>query len=299
MRESIRGAVSVALAATALILATPHESIAQADALAGLLGNATDFNFFWTASGAPRGALKPENERGASGLGFELSFGIPGGTSRVKLLPQAADRSAQGSSCNARFERRELRQDEDCADTARTLVKRDSTRAAVTYQHDVKVRQFSWREPVYSFEVAVGFTQTGAFVSRVPENDIRVSLREAPSVSIYVNRDARPPLLSLLPVNYGIYFGARSGVISLNAGRAYTDTSVTSFTGETFQLGAVAGLVAEFGGVNFFAEGSYMWRDFKSVEWDRTSGLGTLPRRVDLSGASLAFGMQLRLKPDQ
>jgi hypothetical protein len=51
----------------------------QAEALAGLVGNSTDFNFYWTQVGLSGGSLRPERGDRASGFGLELSFNLPGG----------------------------------------------------------------------------------------------------------------------------------------------------------------------------------------------------------------------------
>lgn len=106
------------------------------------------------------------------------------------------------------------------------------------------------------------------------ERLLRVSLREAPSVSLYANYE---PGLRLLGFSLASYAGARSGVVSLVGGRAFTDEATTTFTGETLQIGPVAGLVTDLRGMNLFIEGAYMSRDFKSVEWDSTAGEAGLP----------------------
>ncbi|HVF39098.1 MAG TPA: hypothetical protein VM939_04295, partial [Gemmatimonadaceae bacterium] len=67
-----------------LFAATPGRADAQAEVLTGLLGNATDFNFFWTQVGSPRGDLRPERSSGASGVGFEFAFEIPGSVNRPR-----------------------------------------------------------------------------------------------------------------------------------------------------------------------------------------------------------------------
>lgn len=277
-----------------LLSAVPSvDALAQAGALSGLLGNATDFNFFWAQSGAPRGELIPERGAGAAGVGFELSFAIPGAWTRRRRPAPTPDLSAKGTSCDARFRRRELVTTEECSDTTWNSLQRDSARTGISYKQEQSIKQFRLSEDVFTFELAVGFSQTGAFVSRRSENDVRVSLREAPSVSVYATYE--PGLFSLSTVNFTGYFGGRSGLISLNAGRAFTDSSITKFSGETFQIGPVVGLVAKVNGINLFAEGAYLWRDFKSVEWERDTGLGTLPRRIDLSGYALALGAQFEL----
>lgn len=106
------------------------------------------------------------------------------------------------------------------------------------------------------------------------------------------------PVISALPLNPSLYVGARTGLLTINGGRAYGSTNTIKFGGETFQLGPVIGLVSDIRGFDLFVEGSYMWRDFKSVEWDTSNPLSPLlPRRLNMSGASIATGIQFSLKP--
>lgn len=67
----------------------------QAEALAGLVGNSTDFNFYWTQVGLSGGSLTPERGDRASGFGFELSFNLPGGITRSRKVPTHRDGAAQ------------------------------------------------------------------------------------------------------------------------------------------------------------------------------------------------------------
>jgi len=278
------------------LIAPANKATGQASALTGIVGSATDFNFYWTRASASSGELKPERGSGANGVGFELSIDLPRSVTRRRRIPSQPDTTAKGSSCEARFHRRELLPaGTECADTTWTVTKRRRGRYwPRQYTDSAKIEKFDWKEPKFSFELAVGFSQAGAFVSRRPENDIRVSIREIPSVSIYADY---VPEVRVGPLGrFTGYFGARSGLLSLIDGRAYTDTSITKFSGETFQLGPVGGIVKNIGVLSFFAEAAYMWRDFKSVNWERTSGLGTLPREIKLSGVSLAAGAQFTIK---
>ncbi len=291
-----RYAIRSAALAIAFVARTPCVD-AQASALSGLLSNATDINFYWTQAGSPRPDARPSGTHGASGLGFEFAFGIPGGVTRQRAQNSNV-RPLEGNGCEARYQRGELKPGIACADTTFKVTKRQRGRDGITYEEELDVQKFVSTESVMTLELAVGFTQAGAFVSRRPENDFRVSLREAPSVAVYATYLPELPLLRDLPGDASPYLGVRSGLASLNAGRAYTPTSTLKFGGETFQLGPVAGLVTEIDGLNFFVEGSYMWRDFKSVEWDGSAALpATLPRQLNLSGATLAIGVQFEVKP--
>ncbi|MEO5588326.1 MAG: hypothetical protein ABIS03_01980, partial [Gemmatimonadaceae bacterium] len=158
---------------------------------------------------------------------------------------------------------------------------------------ELSIKAFEWTEPIAYFELAVGFSQAGAYVSRNPGNDVRVSVREAPSVSVYANYQPNLPVIGEL---LGGYLGARSGIISLIGGRAFSGSETRSFAGDTFQFGPLAGIVVNLPRVNLFVEGAYMWRDFKSVEWDGDAPLGTLPRRINLTGPALSVGAQFKFR---
>ncbi|HVF38491.1 MAG TPA: hypothetical protein VM939_01235 [Gemmatimonadaceae bacterium] len=198
----------------------------------------------------------------------------------------------------ARFERGALAQDAPCADTTVARVSRTRLPAArgrpardSLIVEEIEIDEFSWEEPLLTFELAVGFSQSGAFVSRRQDSDIRLAVREAPFVSLYVNYEpGLPPFRNRLSG----YFGARSGVVSLVGARVYNGESSSEFDGETFQVGPVGGMVFEVKGFNFFVEGAYMFRDMKTLEWEGDIVPAGLPRRLNLTGPSLAVGVQFR-----
>lgn len=297
MEKSLRHVMKIALMATIPLLQTPDTSHAQAEAVSGLLDNATDFNFFWTMVGIREGTLKPERGSAASGVGFELAFDIPGGIGRKRTVPNAKAKPArtQGraeslKTCEARFKRGELDAGQECADTTYKILKRTRVSREATYEEEPEVEEFEWEPAAVTFEVAVGFSQTGAFVPREGTDDMRVSIREAPTVSLYGN-------FPLSKERLAGYFGARTGLVQLAGGRAYSSDGIPiEFDGSTFQLGGVLGAVFEIAGLNFFAEGSYMLRDIKSIEWTSDTSIGTLPRSANLGGPSFAFGVQFRFK---
>lgn len=281
--------------AFAALFALTTKADAQATVLTGLLSNATVLNFYWTVAGAPRPEAKPEGKYGANGLGFELAFEIPGGTShdRVRPTPQTMPTD---SSCESRFIRREIEPPARCEDIKIKAVKRTYARGDSSFEQELEIKRFAWSEPVWQLDIGIGFAQTGAYVSRNRGTDFRVSVREAPSVSAYASYAPDPQIFRALPIKPRPYVGIRTGLISLNGGRAYTPTGANQFGGETFQMGGVAGLIAKVKGIAFFLEGAYMWRDFKSLEWGATVPPGS-PHRLNLSGGSLATGIQFSLKP--
>jgi hypothetical protein len=274
-----------------LSVATPSVARAQEEMLVDVFGNATQFNFFWTQVGSPRGDLKPERGAGAAGIGFELGVPIPGGANRTLRAKSTRSSKPSGTDCKARYLRGELKQGEPCADTIVVGVKRIRSARDISYEEQVRIDEFAWEVPLLTLELAAGFSQSGAFVSRRPGNDLRVSLREIPAVSLYVNYRPRLPVIGRV---IGTHFGARTGIISLIGGRAFGENASARLSGEAFQF-----VVTRLHGINVFADGAYMWRHFNSVDWDTEAGLPNLPRSIDFSGPSLTFGVQFRFRqPD-
>jgi len=276
-----------------LLALLPVAAHSQADILSDLADNATDLAFYMTRVGLDKGALKPERGSTAGGLGFELAFEIPGaGIPRKRTSKKVASTKKTPItklSCEMKFDRGLLEQDEDCADTTYKIVKRTRPTSTGEYEEEPEIEEFEWSENVVTFEVAIGFSQAGAFVSRRGEHDLRASIREIPSVSLYGNFDVKGDLAG--------YFGARTGWVQLVGGRAYPTTGAPiKFDGSTFQIGGVLGAVVEIFGLNFFGEGGYTLRNVKAIEWDTESSIGTLPREMNLRGANFAFGVQFQFK---
>ena len=259
---------------------------AQAEVVSGLLDNATDLDFYGVWAFVPNGEFKGERNERMTGVGFELAFEVPGGFGRKRKLPRTRIPDTS-RTCEGKFNRRELEQDQPCADTTYVLVKRVTTGNQVSNEYEPKIEKFRWRNSDAELEVAVGFSQVGALVGRNAEPEIRASVREAPSVSVYGNFGGD---------RVGMYVGARTGIVSLSGGRAYVDGTALSFEGSTFQAGPLGGLVLTVSGVSIFAEAAYMWRNIKSLEWTSDEPVGNVPRSANLSGPSFSIGMQFRFK---
>lgn len=232
-----------------------------------------------------------------AGIGFELVFDIPGGIrlkQRKRIVPTKPDTVSQPDNvskpnCASRFRNAQLEQDSACSDTTYKEIKRLRARRDTTYEEETVVEKFDWNPPWAEFELAIGFSQAGALVARTSEIEMRASVREAPSVTLYGNfgNDSA-----------SMYVGARTGLVSLVGGQAYTGSprKTVTFQGSTFQMGPVLGGVVSIQGLHFFVEGAYMWRDIKSIEWDGDKDVGSGPRSADLSGASVALGVQFKFK---
>src|SRR5262249_9221838 len=114
-----------------------------------------------------------------------------------------------------------------------------------------------------------------------------VSLRELPSATLYATFG---PRWRLSP-----YLGLRTGLVSLQGGRYYNGpNSQVKLSGDTFQLGGVAGLVFDVRDFELFGEASYLKRSFDSPEWDAAPP-ATL-RSISFTGAAVAFGLQFHFR---
>jgi hypothetical protein len=150
----------------------------------------------------------------------------------------------------------------------------------------------------YLLELGVGWGQITEFASRDSTFDLHGSVRELPSVSLYVtdmNSDLQP------------YMGIRSGIIRLQnaqmVSRATPDTTalVKGYFGsaEAFQLGFVIGFVKSLApNLHLTTELAHHRRYFPSVAWATAPAdlPRSFPRSLDFSGQSLSVGLQVKLR---
>jgi hypothetical protein len=276
----------VVLFASILVISVTRTPVAaaQVGGLEKLLDKVTDIGVFGSW-----GYLTPETpELDATHklykeLGFELSFSVGAITCEAERVPRAARK---------RF-RRHAAAEEDSV--TQCVPKRNRATAA---QRALALPWPVLRDTTWLFEIAIGYSQLSGFKSSDPGIDLRGSLRAAPMVSAYATREN----WFLSP-----YFGLRSGLVQLQSLRVYQDTTISGWAatntysgaGSTFLGGVAAGVVKGIGPWNFFAEASYSWRNFSSVEWSSANSSKTvpanLPRNLDFRGASLSFGVQVSI----
>lgn len=255
---------------------------ALASPLTGLLSKASYMNVFFTWVNVKHPPFEPEDGEFTHGLGFELAFGLPGGQTQ----PRTPISRREGTSCLARYSRNELALKAACADTTVKSVTRTISGQATTFEEVLEIKPFSWEEPTVTLDLGVSFAQSGAFVHNDRTADVRASLRELPALTLYATFQTTTPTW---------YLGARTGFLSLYNGRAYRDTTM-KFNAETLQLGPVIGMIQTIKGVDVFIEAAYLWREFRTVDWETAAKVpAVLPHRIDLSGASLLVGLQFDL----
>jgi hypothetical protein len=145
------------------------------------------------------------------------------------------------------------------------------------------------------FEVGLGYSQYGGFGARTADMDLRGAIRELPSIAFYAWHDGSGGVATP-------YVGLITGLIKLANTVAYkTDGSQFLVNAEAFTMGAAGGLQFDPGTVPaFFVELGYRLRHFASVEYRETGGAtdvpDTWPRKMNFSGWSVDFGVQISIK---
>jgi hypothetical protein len=223
----------------------------------------SDVSFF-----ANTGALMPASGglRGdrVTSYGIEVLLEIGGVSRPAPGLPPPGD------SASVVWTGRQITHDGTRADTVDTYeVRPQIARAA--------------REPLWTFELGVGYGQLTGFGLDSEDLDMRGAARDLPSLSLYASYE---PL--------GGYLGIRSGFAKLQ-GLQVIDPEGRVFGGEaeSFVAGIAVGEFVEILSLNVFVEGAYTWRDFPSVRWSGPGALPReLPRSMSLSGWTLGAGLQ-------
>jgi hypothetical protein len=157
------------------------------------------------------------------------------------------------------------------------------------------------RGPYIQLELAVGYGQFSGFASEDPTVELRGSVRELPSISLYATLQNDSPATVMGKLQP--YVGLRSGLIELKNLQLYdalqpADAAAYTGSGESFQIGVVGGLSVTFGPVTPFAEASLTKREFPSVEWSLVNDQvhHAAPRSMSFSGWSYALGVQVNVR---
>jgi hypothetical protein len=273
-----------------LVLTIPLPAAGQGALLEKLFSKVTDFSAFISYGGflPTSNALSAGDRFGSSrqiglyGVGFELSFEV--GATYEKRSGAARTDTAHGRANPV-----------NSIDTTTTL----STIAVVRKHGQVDTtftmsasEQEQEAEPVWRYELALGYSQMIGVRSKQSGVDIYGAIEELPSVSFYATKQPS-----------GIYFGLRTGFAQLHGFRAYTpDTTGGSFVysaaGTTFEIGLpVIGYVLGSGRYSGFIEGGYVFRKIAGVEWTSPNGKvpDVLPRQLNISGWTVNLGVQVEV----
>jgi hypothetical protein len=151
-----------------------------------------------------------------------------------------------------------------------------------------------------AMELGLGYSQFSGFGAANPDYDLRGTIREVPSISLYGtlnHRNAEDEVFPLQP-----YVGIRTGLIQLHNVQLYApvnaDTAVVySANGQAFQLGAMLGISWEMEPVHLFVEGAYHLRNLPSIQWTGSTLVpADLPRSFNFTGGSLSVGVQVHVR---
>jgi hypothetical protein len=229
-------------------------------------------------TGSPR---EPANQTGYDGFGFELAISV--GTLHGEERKCRADELPKSTAATK--------------DTLDRYTEEKRVSGALTVTQVVKTRDIlpplMCKDRNASFQVAIGYSQIGGFAAQDTTFELKMALRELPSVAFYATYHPDNAISQ--------YLGVRAGIVNLHSARAYDSTErVYTGGGSTFQAGIAAGLVATLGGVNIFVEPSYNIRKINSVEWTPIENKvpSRFPRELNFSGWQIALGIEVSIKPE-
>jgi hypothetical protein len=260
-------------------VALPLSAGAQGSLIEGLVKNATDINVFGLITGTPGGPVTSRAPHGARGMGFELSYDLSDPGASAGAAPTGAKQSDTTAAKKP-----------PGADTSKGKPETDKAQPFFPVLWNDTIR----------IELAVGYAQSGGYKSRVARNDFYMSLRDLPALTVYASPISAPKgALRYLFLGAVPFVGVRTGLVSIQSGHAYSDTATYGVGGQTFQLGGAVGLSWDVGNFSLFSEGSYVRRQFPSVDWS-VSGRGVVPaafpKSINFSGFTLSTGLTIELK---
>jgi hypothetical protein len=241
----------------------PRPAQAQLGIYDALARRFSDVSFFATTGGLhPRGGSLADTRLTAFGIEVLLEIG---GVSRPVGAPPA-----RADSVTLVWTGMQVVVGEASTDTIRTYEVRPVTVRSRT-------------EPVWTFELGLGYGQLTGFRLADPAYDMRGAVRDLPSVSLYAVYD---------PI--GAYFGVRSGFMRFQGLQVFDDEGrVFAGEAESFLAGVALGGFLEVLSLSLFAEASYSWREFPSIRWTGPAPLPAgVPRHMALNGWSAGGGIQ-------
>ncbi len=270
-----RGSMFVA----GLLCGTPVSAVAQFESL---LTSVTDINVFTSCWSTPKGVGSP-NCGDRLGYGLEVLW-------ELKRYPLSTATQLPDSMNLVGVEKR----------YPRGAGGRGSAAADSTLKYErIPGGKKAKRELL--LELALGYSQFTGLESDDPTYELRGTVREIPSLSLYGSFTGLPGGEFVVP-----YLGARTGLIRLQNVQIFDSvhtesTVVYSGAAEAFQLGAAIGVGISVPGLPVTAsvEASYHQRKFVSVQWTPVGNRvpARFPREFDFSGPSLSFGLQVRVRP--
>jgi hypothetical protein len=277
--------------ATVLVLGATTPCGAQIPLVEGVLKNVTDVGIY-----ASYGWLRPTSDiirlgtstkqEGLYGYGLELSLLIGAATAKKEAKVENQDKIKRDTSD---------KEQPDKPKTTYKVVEMTVTTNRTTGKPDTTLKLTPETKPptekpdtTWLFELSLGYGQLVGFQAQDPTLDLRGTVREFPTVSVYASSQNSP-----------VYFGIRSGLIGLHQTAVYEGSGrVESVGGQTFSLGGVFGLAAGLpAGLTAFAEAAYTLRYFPNLDYKtpQTNLPASYPRTLNFSGFSISAGFQIEV----
>jgi hypothetical protein len=142
-------------------------------------------------------------------------------------------------------------------------------------------------------ELALGYSQFSGLASRDPCFELRGTVREFPSLTVYMSFDGYVPFATP-------YIGLRSGLIDVHNlqavdGLSSTNTTVYGASPKAFEFGGIIGVAFGSWMLAPRVEYAYTKRDFPSVHWSPGTAPTRVPRELSFTGWSVSVGLQVNL----
>ena len=266
-RRAASGAFALLHVASAW-LAAPAPVLAQLEPLETLAERVSDVSFYFRRGTLVGSSPELRDETfSLTSFGVEVLFEV----GEITRPSERAALPAQGDSV-----RRVLTEME---------VVRSGERVDTVYRYRIEpvVAEPPPLDTVWSLELGVGYGQLQGLEFRDEALDLSASVRDVPSLSLYVSFDP-----------WGSYFGFRTGYMRAGDLQA-ADAGGHTFSGhaDAFLVGTLLGHAVAAGPLWLFLEGGYTHRSFPSVRWEGDTPLPAgLPRELDVSGWFVGTGIQ-------
>lgn len=142
-------------------------------------------------------------------------------------------------------------------------------------------------DTIWTVEMGIGYGQISGYDLLDPALELRGSVRDLPAATVYASYEP-----------WSVYFGIRTGFMRTKSLQVVERETGEVFAGnaEAFLLGGLVGYAWSIGDFWAFAETAYTIRSFPSVEWSGGPLPDQVPRDLQLSGWSLATGIQFPIR---
>lgn len=257
--------VPVMVIALSTLLVAPRPAEAQIGSFDKIFDKVTDLNFY-AGTNFTSDALRERDNR-PSQFGVELIYHL--GTRRAAsgTPPKPVSRDS----------------------VKRTWIESEVTTSQgaseITNKYTITPAE-STEPELLRFELGLGYGQISGIEHEVDQYTVTGMVREFPSASAYVTW-----------VPLALYGGVRTGLLQTSGLHAYDASGNTRrANASAFQFGGVVGFAPRVAALFPFIEAGYMFRDIQTIDWGGDVVPPAIPRRLDLSGWQVMFGIQLSLK---